>query len=88
MVCSFLTVVRQESDAKRWQDQRVPGYINGYVRRFWQVCIGIWASAGWLADSRLYRLGKSSPSITAEAVLTGLVRTTVAHLRSPDEWSR
>jgi hypothetical protein len=19
-------------------DQRIPGYINGYVRRFWQVC--------------------------------------------------
>lgn len=52
-------MVRQESDAKRGQDQRVPGYINGYVRRFWQVCIGIWASAGWLADSCLYRLGKS-----------------------------
>ncbi len=22
----------------RWADRRVPGYIEGYVRRFWQVC--------------------------------------------------
>jgi len=21
-----------------WPDQRIPGYIKGYVRRFWQVC--------------------------------------------------
>jgi hypothetical protein len=33
-------------------DQRVPGYIEGYVRRFWQVCelyVLVVCSFGWMA---------------------------------------
>jgi hypothetical protein len=35
MVC--VTTRTKSLQTNRKQDQRVPGYIEGYVRRFWQV---------------------------------------------------